>query len=48
MTSRRARTDDPDNDPVEQPPTDPETPITMSHEEIEEYRAKLRAKYHEP
>lgn len=48
MAQSRTRAKVPDDEPVEQPPVAPDSPITMSREEIEDYRAKLRAKYHEP
>lgn len=48
MTQRRTRAEEADAQPAEPPIAPPDSPITMSREEIEEYRAKLRARYHEP
>ncbi len=48
MPPSRAAAEDAGGEPPEQPRDEQESPITMSHAEIEEYRAKLRARYHEP
>ncbi|RDI68173.1 hypothetical protein [Nocardia pseudobrasiliensis] len=48
MPRSRAAAEDAGGEPPEQSRDVQESPIAMSHEEIEEYRAKLRARYHEP
>ncbi|MFI6041856.1 hypothetical protein ACIA8C_09490 [Nocardia sp. NPDC051321] len=48
MAQSRTRAKDPDDEPVEQQPLAPDSPNIMSRAEIEDYRAKLRSKYHEP
>jgi hypothetical protein len=48
MTQRRIPADAVPVEPAEQPSDQAETPTTLSHEEIEEFRAKLRAQFHQP
>lgn len=48
MTDKRTRAAATDDTPTEPPPAEPDSRITLSREEIEAYREKLRTRYHEP
>ncbi|MCM6771977.1 hypothetical protein NDR87_03210 [Nocardia sp. CDC159] len=48
MPRSRPAAEESGDEPAEEQQTAWEPSITMSREEIEEYRAKLRAQYHEP
>ncbi|WP_167837524.1 hypothetical protein [Nocardia altamirensis] len=48
MTQRRTPADAVPVEQAEQPTDQAETPIALSREEIEEFRAKLRAQFHQP
>ncbi|MFG1792624.1 hypothetical protein [Nocardia sp. NPDC049149] len=48
MTKRPDPADATAVEQAEQPSDPAETPIPLSHEEIEEFRAKLRAQFHQP
>ncbi|WP_433634279.1 hypothetical protein [Nocardia sp. CA-120079] len=48
MTQKQTRAADLEDELTEQPPAGPFPRISMSREEIEAYREKLRTKYHQP